>query len=307
MKNFWVGLAVLWLGVAAGAADEETVKVTGDRVSLRAAPDLNAVLLDRAMSGDTLVLKDNANPDWVGVLPPASIDLWVLGEYLEGGVVVPAKLNVRSGPSLSHSVVGVVTNGTQLTVRGQTADWRRIAPPPETTVWISRRFTEAKEPVVIVKVVPPPEPRKEPAVEIEAASDPEPPKKVEVAAEVPVVSETVKTVQRIATKKVIIKEIDSDRLKVDLSKEQGIESEFSGVLRFSGGVLYKLVNPDVEEIAVCYVRGNADQMKELEGYTLNVSGPAYWAVDLDMPFVRPAKITLLKQKKPLTQPEQKRF
>lgn len=290
MKMIWIGLMTLGLACAAGAADKEPVKVTGDRVSLRAAPDLNAVLLDRAMSGDELVLKDNTNPDWVGVLPPDSIDLWVLGEYVENGTVVPAKLNVRSGPSLNHSVVGVVKNGTQLTVRDDVSGWLRIAPPEEAVVWISRKFADVApplllEPEVIVEVVPAPEPEKaevavsEPkktprVVIVEKVDQPEANRMMAAAADVPELPEV---------------------LVPDPDKKQGGAETFSGILQFAGGILYKLTDPTAGDATVCYVRGNSSQMEKLKGRLLIITGPVYRAVDLDMPFVRPVQIKLLKQ------------
>lgn len=290
MKKLWIYWVLTGLAFSAGAATNGvTVTVTGDRVSLRAEPDLNAVLLDRAMSGDRLVLKDNENADWVGVCPPGSIDLWVLGEYLEGGTVIPPKLNVRSGPSLSHSVVGVVTNGTVLNVRGETAGWVKIAPPAEATVWISRRYVELpglpEPPEQVVEVLPAPEPD---AAIVEEEPPAEPPRVV--------ITETVEQpeVNRMIAAASDVPELP-EVLIPDPDAEQGREETYSGILQFAGGILYKLVDPTADDAVVCYVRGNEDQMQELEGRLLVVSGPVYRASNLRMPFVRPARIKLLKE------------
>ena len=109
--------ALIALSAAVYAQDAVKVKVTGDRVSLRAAPDTNAVLLDRAMAGDELVLQNNSNPDWVGVLPPEVIDLWVSSEFVSSNTVLPEVLNIRSGPSLSHHTVGSAQKGDILGAR----------------------------------------------------------------------------------------------------------------------------------------------------------------------------------------------
>lgn len=290
MKKLWIGLVALGLLFSAGAEDGETVTVVGDRVSLRAAPDLNAVLLDRAMSGDELVLKDNSNMDWVGVLPPEEIDFWVLGEYVENDTVVPGRLNVRSGPSLSHSVVGVVDHGKQLIVRGETSGWLRIAPPEETVVWISRRFVKTAAPLPadserLVEVVPAPEPDVVEVVEPE----PEQPPRVVI----------VETVEQPEANRMMAAAADVPELPEvlvpDPNKKQGGSETFSGILQFAGGILYKLTDPTVGNATVCYVRGNAEQMERLKGRLLIITGPVYRAVNLDMPFVRPVQIKLLKQ------------
>jgi hypothetical protein len=289
MKKRLICLAALGLAFLAGAADEEKVTVTGDRVSLRAEPDLNAVLLDRAMRGDQLVLKDNTNPEWVGVLPPEAIDLWVLGEYVENDTVIPAKLNVRSGPSLSHSVVGVVDRGRRLTVRGETAGWLRIAPPKEASVWISRRFVNAVPPSAgpdgVVEVVPLPEP------EIAEVVEPEPPETQRVV--------IVETVVQPEINKMMAAAADVPELPKTLipdpDKKQGGAETFSGILRFAGGILHKLTDPTAGNATVCYVRGNSAQMDKLEGRLLIITGPVYRALNLDKPFVRPVQIKLLEQ------------
>lgn len=271
MKKRWIFWAMIGLAVAAGAEEEQMLTVTGDRVSLRAAPDLNAVLLDRAMTGDELVLQDNSNPDWVGVLPPGSIDLWVLGKYVEGGHVIPPRLNVRSGPSLSHGVVGVVTNGMLLTVRGEVAGWFRIAPPQGTKVWISRRFVDG--------------------VEAPSAGS------VRLTIKTKAPETTVKTVTQSADGNVVVESVtteppDSDRLVPDPDKQQGRSMEFRGVLRAASGKLYKLVDPDTGRSVICFVRGNQEQMKRLDGETVTVIGPTYWAKGMTTPVVRPDTIEL---------------
>ncbi|MBI9021333.1 MAG: SH3 domain-containing protein, partial [Verrucomicrobia bacterium] len=243
----------------------QTVTVTGDRVSLRAAPNLTSVLLARAAFDDRLVLMDNSNPDWVGVCPPEGIDLWVHRDFLQDGVVVPAKLNIRSGPSLSHEVVGVVQRGDKLTVRGDLDGWLKIAPPAGTTVWISRKYTdiETEAPVVspsepvVVKVEPAvPEPAKEPVILITVES-PKP-----VVAEV--VEPVVKTVVQPVINEILIAAVAlpdlPETLTPDPDKKQGIAEQFSGILQPANDILCKLVDAKFGSIVICYVRGNQQQM-----------------------------------------------
>lgn len=276
MKKFWLGWVALWAVVAVSAAEPRRVTVTGDRVSLRAAPSLNAVLLDRAMRGDELVLKDDSNPDWVGVVPPESVDLWVLGDYLDGESVLPVKLNVRSGPSLSHSVVGVVVAGQQLSVRGEASGWVRIAPPAETIVWLSRQFVTGAEPLVQVVFAP----------QSDRSDAPKIPH-VQIVDLEPVPEEPAMIVAADPGPKLPAVLVPDD------TKKQGAPMNFSGILRPAEGLFFKLVNRDVESVTVCYVRGNSEQMKRLSGQTVSLTGPAYWAVGLELPFIRPVLIRQL--------------
>jgi hypothetical protein len=271
-----MGLVVLVLAVSAVAAEDEVkVEVTGNRVSLRAAPELNSVFLDRAMKGDSLVLADDSNAEWLGVFPPESVDLWVHSEFIRDNKVVPEQLNIRSGPSLNHSVVGVVERAQELTIRGEVAGWLRIAPPKGSVAWISRQYAEivgaAKEPVISITVEPAPEP--ETVQVVKTVSQPE----------INVVMTATAGLSGLP-----------EALEPDPAKNQGSQITLSGILRPAGGLLYKLVNPDIEGTTVCYVRGNAEQTKELEGQALTIMGRSYWALDLDLPFIRPLKIQMAK-------------
>ena len=150
--------------VAVGQTNEAVkIKVTGDRVSLRAQPDINSELLDRAMLGEEFIFKDKTN-GWVAVEAPGSLDFWVAKQYVQDGVVQPPRLNVRSGPSQNYSVVCVVNKGDSLSLRGEFSDWLKIAPPVGSCVWISEQYTEIIEP-------PKPEPVPEPEP---VAEEPEP-------------------------------------------------------------------------------------------------------------------------------------
>ncbi len=145
MKKVGVIVLGLMLCFAVLADEPRRVTVTGDRVSLRAAPKANAVLLDRAGLNDSLVLVDDSRPEWVGVRPPQEIDFWVGAKYVKDSIVLPTRLNVRSGPSLSHGVICIIKRGAELTVRGLLDDWVRIAPPAEAVVWISRAYVQIPE------------------------------------------------------------------------------------------------------------------------------------------------------------------
>ncbi|MGE4489629.1 MAG: SH3 domain-containing protein [Kiritimatiellales bacterium] len=271
--------ALIALTTAAFAQEDDgTVTVTGNRVSLRAAPDITAVLLDRAMKGDELVLKDNSNPDWVGVLPPDTVELWVNSEYISGDRVVPEQLNVRSGPSLNHGVVGVITNGQEVAVRGETADWTRIAPPPQTTVWISRSYVDVKIP----EPVKPAEPA-EAVVEIEETEAPE-----------QVATVTEPTVQEVVAA-AATQEEDSGRLKPDYTKVQGVEKHFDGILQPTDSMLYKLTDPGFNDMTICYVCGNKAQMEAYARLPLKLTGKVYWADGLGFPIMVPAKIQVLNK------------
>ncbi len=239
------------------------VKVTGDRVSLRAKPDINSELLDRAMRGEELVFLGKTN-GWVAVQAPSSLDFWVSGQYVQNGTVQPAKLNVRSGPSQNYSVVCVVNQGDSIALRGEFNEWLKIAPPAGSQVWISEDYIEILE-------APKPEPVVEPVV-----AEPEPEPEPVVVAPQPLAEEPNPLV-----------------LVLDKTKEQGTYDEIPGVLRRATPGLYKLVLivGDLEE-PICLVRGKEAQMESYLNRSMLIKGKKFWAKDVDLPILQPIKIHL---------------
>jgi len=313
MKKIGITFMAFILALGALAQNVEKITVTGNRVSLRAAPDLNAVLLDRAMAGDQLLLADNSNPEWVGVHPPRHVTLWVRGEYILDGIVEPALLNVRSGPSAGHNVVGVVSRGKELTVRGKLDGWVRIAPPEEAVVWISRAYTAfpssqpsksaaTNEPVVMAVNPEPADVVKESAIVITVEpSIPELAKVVEPKQEPAVAKETepiVKTVFQPAVNDAMIAAGGISELprvlKPDPEKEQAAAGAFAGTLQPVNAVLYKLIDPAFENIVLCYVRGNRVQMEAFSGRSLLLTGKTYWAAGVNEPLLVPEKIEVFQ-------------
>ncbi len=334
MKKIVLSGMALWVAAWVGAEEVPKITVTGNRVSLRAAPQINAVLLDRAALNEQLVLANDSNPEWVGVRPPERIDLWVHSDYIEGDKVLPERLNIRSGPSRSHEIVGVVLCGNELTVRGQLDGWVRIAPPAGTIVWISRKYTTVParavkqlsalgEPVLITldPEIPaiPVQPAdssarlitlntnevfvvQEPRILITV--EPSTPAPAEVVAPRSAPAERAKKEIETIVKSVLQPVINDvlaavatipdvpDVLLEDPEKEQGHEGKCSGRLRPENALLYKVVDPENEQIVICYVRGDLTQMEAFSGRRLLLSGKTYWAAGLKPPMLVPETIEL---------------
>jgi uncharacterized protein YraI len=260
--------------------DVQKIKVTGDRVSLRAKPSLDGELLDRAMRGDEMVWFEKTN-GWVAVQAPDSLNFWVAQDYIEEGKVKPPKLNVRSGPSLNYNVIAVVTQGDAVEVRGDfppaeesseavagMSKWFKIAPPVGARVWISEDYVE--------EVLPP---APVPAV-VETAPEPVVEKKPEPK---PVVEKTPEPKS----------ELPPLMLVLDDTKPQGKSDRIPGVLRRANPGLYKLVliSGEIEE-PICLVRGRESQLEKMLNRSLLIEGKIYWAKDVNLPVLQPTKIHL---------------
>ncbi len=233
------------------------IRVTGDRVNMRAQPSTDAKSLEQALRGEELVFFEKTN-GWVAAQAPASIDFWVAGEYVENGKVLPPKLNIRSGPSQNYSVVTVVEQGDQLETRGDFNGWVKVAPPEGSRIWISEDFVEIVEPE-----------------KIEKASEPEPEPEPELA---PSPEE---------------EELPPLMLVLDDSKPQGKYDEIPGILRRANPGLYKLVliAGELEE-TICLVRGKESQLEKMLNRSLLIKGKVYWAKDVQWPVIQPEKIHL---------------
>ncbi len=271
MKFYLTALFAATCFCAAAQTNEVAkAKVTGDRVSLRAKPDINSEFIDYVMRGEELEFLGESN-GWVAVQAPGSLDFWVSGQYVQNGEVQPEKLNVRSGPSPNYSVVCVVSKGDLVGLRGEANEWLKIAPPVGSRVWISAEYIEIVEPPKPEPVV---EPEPEPAPVV-AEPEPEP---VAVAPEVAKVAE---------------EDLKPLLLVLDKTKKQGAYDEIPGVLRRANPGLYKLVLivGDLEE-PIWLVRGEKVQMENYLTRSMLIKGKVYWAKDVDIPVIQPSKIHL---------------
>lgn len=171
------GLVAL-LACVAGTGRAGDVEVTGGRVNLRSAPDINAEIVGQAVQGDRLAGGEPTASGWMPVAMPETLSAWVYEPLARDGVVQVAKLQMRAGPGINYRVLGTVEKGRVLTVRGRQTDWLEVAPTSECRVWISAAYVRpfvpeppptrvpvvAETPDVPVTEAPPPEPEPKPPI-----------------------------------------------------------------------------------------------------------------------------------------------
>ena len=135
-------LVLLALASRYATAAPRSIIVTGDRVCLRARPSLESEIVGQVMTGDLLTTPDDeTTEDWVRVVAPPSVDLWVYSELIRDGRITVNKAQVRGGQGLQFQRVGELIRDTPVVTRGALGDWTRIAPTSECYLWISREFT----------------------------------------------------------------------------------------------------------------------------------------------------------------------
>ena len=248
----WLSIVCFWMIASSNILAD--VRVTGDRVSLRAAPSLEAGVLDRAMRGDVFKELGRSN-EWVAVEAPEYVDAWVSESYLTNGVVIPNRLNVRSGPNRNYAVMTVVEEGAKLEELDRFHSWVKVVPPKGSRVWIHVDYTESV-PSEVGELV------EEPGV---------------IASEA-VVFDEVELVLPVLP------------LELDTQQDQGLEQTFVGRLDRANPGLYQLLSSDDQ--VLCLVRGRVEQLETLVDRWVGIEGLVYIIKASELPVLQPQRIVM---------------
>lgn len=134
-------IALLSLASAFGRGESSFVPgaITGNNVNVRVGPSLKSEIVGQLQKGQgvNVVLTDG---EWCAITPPPDLPGWVAAEFIEDGVVIGSRLNVRSGPSVAYARLAQLPKGTRLMIRGREEKWLKIALPPEVRLWVSARY-----------------------------------------------------------------------------------------------------------------------------------------------------------------------
>ena len=144
---------LLAAGAVRGPAADVSATIAGDRVNLRARPTLQAEVVGQVNDGDRIVVRSFSN-DWAEVAPPAGIEFCVHRDFVKDGRVQVSKLQVRAGPGINYSKVGMMVKGDAVRVIGEFGEWLKIAPPPGCSLWVTRSMVKLPEPKAAVAAKP---------------------------------------------------------------------------------------------------------------------------------------------------------
>ena len=259
IKILLVGTALL---LFRQGAEAETARVVGNRVNLRAEPELRSEVVGQVMRNDRLQVV-SVTDEWVEVRPPDEVKFWVHSDFVDGDEVSAPRLNVRAGPGINHAVMARLERGDRIVRRETFAEWLAIAPPDHASVWIASEFVERevpapKEAARPEDALPSPPPTPTPPPEAPAPAAPPPPTVARPAPPPPP---------------------DLDLIPLE---GQGEWIELEGTLRPAGLVRgrpsrYRLTRtrgPMIE--TMCYVKGDETQLQALLGRSLRIRGRQYW-------------------------------
>ncbi|MBU0715365.1 MAG: SH3 domain-containing protein [Verrucomicrobia bacterium] len=301
----------LCLGTGAQTATLTRVKVLKNNCNLRAKALVTSEVVGQVSKNDILAAK-MIDKEWVEVVPPTNVDLWVLGDYVKDGAInCSQKVNVRAGAGINFNIVGQLPQGEKVEVRGTHTEWIKIAPSPACSLWISRslvseiplnyvgpaKLEPAKAepvkpmptpaPVSVVAIVPPakPEPEVKPPIPLSKPAEPIAPAVAGVPAPSPAQTGVF---------------TPPPGLDLVSNTEQGRWCEVDGILRAKDFIFrtpsdFRLVTSDggdKNSVTICFVKGNQAQLEALMYRHLLISGREYWVKRQKYPVLVPERIVL---------------
>jgi len=275
---------LLAAGAVRGPAADVSATIAGDRVNLRARPTLQAEVVGQVNDGDRIVVRSFSN-EWVEVAPPAGIEFCVHRDFVKDGRVQVSKLQVRAGPGINYSKVGMMVKGDAVKVIGEFGEWLKIAPPPGCSLWVTRSMVKLPEPKPVVAAKPAVVAAATSAVVVAAGPKPVAvPPSVPPAVPAPVrpaVPAPVAPPPAVASAApAAAVAYTPDDLRLAPVDNQGAVVMREGRVRTTVLVLgrpsrYHLVDEAGGE-TVCYLRGNDAQLRTFVDRRLRIRGRQFW-------------------------------
>lgn len=157
-----------------------TAKITGNDVNIRGQATLYSEIVTRLNSGDSVTVIEQVIRDkpkageptqWAKIGIPPNVHVWVHASYIDATnkVVLPRRLNVRTGPGENYSVVGLLEQGAPVKEIAMKGGWMEIEAPADAYAFVAATYVKQEgAPTTvppIVSIAPPvPEPAPTPAV-----------------------------------------------------------------------------------------------------------------------------------------------
>lgn len=139
LRTLFLSAALCLLCAAAvSAADLGVGTVNSSGLRLRSQPGTDATVLATASAGERAIVMEDAGEGWYKV-DYKSIEGYMSAQYLDLAEVVEAELgyglvtsegatlNVRSGPGTEYDKVGVLNDGTVVTLLGMDKGWFKLS------------------------------------------------------------------------------------------------------------------------------------------------------------------------------------
>jgi uncharacterized protein YraI len=134
-------------------------------LNVRERPSLTAPIITQVYQGERTTFTGNRSGSWVQIRTQAGKIGWINGYYCGSGeaprtdsgtATATTALNIRSGPGVHHTVIGLMQNGQTLSLYGtRTADnqWVSVYMPNGSVGWVSARYVNLSVSITSLRVV----------------------------------------------------------------------------------------------------------------------------------------------------------
>jgi uncharacterized protein YgiM (DUF1202 family) len=204
--------------------------VSQRNVNVRGKAAVNSEVITRLNRGDRVIVleevtvskpKQDEPAKWAKIALPTNAAVWAHASFLDqtNNTVKASRLNLRTGPSENHAVIGRVPKGATVKPIDQKGEWVKLEPPADAYGYVAAhllsRDTAApalaagpgSSPPPIETAVPPnptPPPAGDPAVAATAPATATPPVIEKPAAEIPPPAVPDELVKRVVTREGIV-------------------------------------------------------------------------------------------------------
>jgi uncharacterized protein YgiM (DUF1202 family) len=154
--------------------------VQGKNVNVRGRATISSEALTQLNPGDSVTVIGQVNLEkyrvdeprqWAKIALPEKLNVWVHSNFIDrtNMTVIPAKLNIRSGPGENYSVVGTLERGAQVKEVLTDGNWTKISAPSGVYAYIAAMYLHqeatATPPATTVASTPVVQPEAAPATE----------------------------------------------------------------------------------------------------------------------------------------------
>lgn len=116
--------------------------VSQRNVNVRGKAAVNSEVVARLNRGDKVIVleevtlkkpKQDEPAKWAKIALPANAAVWAHASFIDAtnNTVIPKRLNLRTGPSENHSVIGRIEKGATVKPIDQKGEWVKLEPPAD--------------------------------------------------------------------------------------------------------------------------------------------------------------------------------
>jgi uncharacterized protein YgiM (DUF1202 family) len=140
--------------------------VVGNNVNVRAQATINSEVVTQLQDGnevtvEEIILRTNTKGQdparWAQITYPTNATAWVHSSFIEAAnqTVKPRKLNVRSGPGESYTIVATLSAGDAVELVGSRDQWLSIRPPTGAKAFVAAKLLRQVLETTVVTSAPP--------------------------------------------------------------------------------------------------------------------------------------------------------